>query len=51
MWLICSLLPAYIKELDPYHMISVGCEGFFNEPGNADWAYNGADGELYGPSF
>lgn len=25
-------------------MISTGEEGFFNFPGETDWAYNGADG-------
>jgi hypothetical protein len=25
-------------------MISTGEEGFFNFPGDPDWAYNGADG-------
>ncbi|KIO20851.1 glycoside hydrolase family 5 protein [Tulasnella calospora MUT 4182] len=34
----------YIKTLDPLHLVSSGVEGFYNRPGEADWAYNGADG-------
>ena len=37
-------ISTYIKHLDPWHLISVGDEGFFNEPRNKDWAYNGTDG-------
>ena len=36
-------ISAYIKGLDPWHLIGVGDEGFFNEPGK-DWAYNGTHG-------
>lgn len=35
---------AFIKSIDPYHMVSPGVEGFFNHPNSTDWAYNGADG-------
>ncbi|EPS42619.1 hypothetical protein H072_3376 [Dactylellina haptotyla CBS 200.50] len=37
-------ISAYIKSLDPDHMVSVGSEGAFNHPSDPDWAYNGADG-------
>ncbi|QRW26055.1 Cellulase (glycosyl hydrolase family 5 protein) [Rhizoctonia solani] len=32
------------RKIDGSHMISTGEEGFFNFPGDPDWAYNGADG-------
>ncbi|KAF8752130.1 Cellulase (glycosyl hydrolase family 5) [Rhizoctonia solani] len=32
------------QKIDGSHMISTGEEGFFNFPGDPDWAYNGADG-------
>ncbi|KAG8739854.1 hypothetical protein FRC10_005049 [Ceratobasidium sp. 414] len=34
----------FIKKIDGFHMISSGEEGFFNFPGDPDWAYNGGDG-------
>ncbi|KAJ6264069.1 hypothetical protein Dda_0210 [Drechslerella dactyloides] len=37
-------ISAFIKSIDPDHMVSVGSEGAFNHPGDPDWAYNGADG-------
>lgn len=37
-------ISAYIKSLDPLHLVTVGDEGFFNQPGKGDWAYNGTDG-------
>ena len=37
-------ISTYIKCLDPWHLIGVGDEGFFNEPGRVDWAYNGTHG-------
>ena len=37
-------ISTYIKGLDPWHLIGVGDEGFFNEPGREDWAYNGTHG-------
>ena len=37
-------ISVYIKGLDPRHLIGVGDERFFNEPGRGDWAYNGTHG-------
>lgn len=37
-------ISAYIKKLDPYHLVSTGGEGEFNFPDNDDWAYSSADG-------
>ena len=37
-------ISTYIKGLDPWHLIGVGDEGFFNEPRREDWAYNGTHG-------
>jgi mannan endo-1,4-beta-mannosidase len=34
----------FIKELDSRHLVCVGDEGWFNEPNNTDWAYNGSQG-------
>ncbi|KAH7313757.1 putative mannan endo-1,4-beta-mannosidase C [Stachybotrys elegans] len=36
-------MSAFIKELDPYHLVTWGGEGGFNIESD-DWAYNGADG-------
>ena len=37
-------ISAYIKSLDPWHLVSTGDEGLFNEPWKQDWPYNGTDG-------
>jgi len=37
-------MSAFIKKLDPHHLVSTGGEGTFNFEGDEDWAYNGADG-------
>lgn len=34
----------YIKDKDKQHLVSVGDEGFYNYPGNADWARAGISG-------
>ncbi|KAF3911100.1 hypothetical protein AA313_de0206007 [Arthrobotrys entomopaga] len=39
-----SEISAYIKSLDPCHLVSVGDEGFFNIAGNSDYVYNGGAG-------
>jgi len=39
-----SELSAYIKSIDPWHMVSVGDEGFLNEPGNSVYVYSGGAG-------
>ncbi|RSL89287.1 putative mannan endo-1,4-beta-mannosidase C [Fusarium floridanum] len=36
-------MSAYIKSLDPYHLVTWGGEGGFNIESD-DWAYNGSDG-------
>jgi len=36
-------MSAYIKSLDPNHLVTWGGEGGFNRESD-DWAYNGADG-------
>ncbi|MCJ1376367.1 hypothetical protein MMC20_007609 [Loxospora ochrophaea] len=40
-------MSAYIKQLDPNHMISVGMEGMFNRPATANnvFEYDGASGQ------
>lgn len=35
---------AFIKSIDPNHMVTWGGEGEFRYEGDPDWAYNGADG-------
>ncbi|THX26087.1 cellulase [Aureobasidium pullulans] len=37
-------MSTYIRSLDPYHLITWGGEGGFNDPSDVDWAYNGSDG-------
>ncbi|KAF7554091.1 hypothetical protein G7Z17_g3160 [Cylindrodendrum hubeiense] len=36
-------MSAYIKSLDPHHLVTWGGEGGFNRDSD-DWAYNGSDG-------
>lgn len=37
-------MSAYIKSLDPHHLVAVGDEGFINNPGSSDYVYNGGAG-------
>ena len=37
-------ISTYVKSLDNNHLVTLGDEGWFNEPGNSDWAYSGSEG-------
>lgn len=37
-------ISAFIKKVDPYHLVTTGGEGEFNFPNNEDWAYSSGDG-------
>ncbi len=40
-------LSTFIKSIDPFHLVTLGDEGFFNDANPvdpSDWAYTGADG-------
>ncbi|KAG8769160.1 hypothetical protein FRC12_005138 [Ceratobasidium sp. 428] len=41
---ISRFIKLYAQKIDGSHLISSGEEGFFNFPGDPDWAYNGGDG-------
>ncbi|KAL4243514.1 glycosyl hydrolase 5 (cellulase A) family protein [Abortiporus biennis] len=37
-------ISAYIKSIDPSHMVAIGDEGFYNQPGNPSYPYQGTEG-------
>lgn len=38
-------MSTFIKSIDPFHLVTVGSEGQFNDPASSDGFYNGGDGD------
>ncbi|KAF2163063.1 glycoside hydrolase family 5 protein [Zasmidium cellare ATCC 36951] len=38
-------MSTFIKSIDPFHLVTVGGEGQFNDPSSPDSFYNGSDGD------